>query len=916
MFHSDDSMEKGPTAPTPALQSGFEKIDQDLGVLLGCLEELFLSLGLTSLAEELPWKDSVGPAPERLSPAAGQAYSLAFQLLNMVEENTAAEFRRRREAEFGPQQERGLWGNYLEEMRKTGVTEEEIVEALRLIRVEPVLTAHPTEAKRLSVLEQHRAIYQLIEKLNHPGGPAAMERLRREITAVLERLWRTGETHLRRPEVADERRNLLHYLSGVFPVVLGQLDERLEEALRSAGFDAEKILHQAGWPRFRFGTWVGGDRDGHPLVTAEVTAETLRGLRKRGLSVVRRQLQSLEQKLTLASWMQEPPDYLTEAFGSPEGPDSIEPWRWMVGKMIARLPGLDQPHPASYRRPEELIADLNLLRQGLYDVGAGRLGAHDVRPVIRVVEVFGFHLACLDIRQNSHFHNLALGQLMTAAGLPGEEFSHKWDEATRREFLEQELQSPRPFLPPGQEPSGEEAKAVVFCHRVLAQEIRTHGRSGLGALIVSMTTEVSDLLTVYLLAREAGLCHLEKGQLTCELPVVPLFETLADLDRSPAILSEFLEHPITKASQQWQKKVGKINGALEQQVMVGYSDSCKDAGILASQWALHKAQRNLAEIGRKNGVNICFFHGRGGTVSRGAGPTHRFLEALPHNSLGGAIRLTEQGETVAQKYANLETAAYNLELLVAGVAATTLKHSRKAESNPKRKQAGELMERLAGSSQEAYRQLLKTPRFMEFYRQATPIDALELCQIGSRPSRRTGSNRLEDLRAIPWVFSWNQSRFYLPGWYGVGAALSELSNDEWDFLTSLVRDWSFANYAMTNIESSVASSDESLIRLYCTLVEDSSLRESFLERILEERNRTISGLNRIYGSELSRRRPRMAKTLAVRAEALRTLHRQQVQLLKEWRYSLKQHPGGNSDPLLPELTLSINAIASGLRTTG
>jgi phosphoenolpyruvate carboxylase len=347
--------------------------------------------------------------------------------------------------------------------------------------------------------------------------------------------------------------------------------------------------------------------------------------------------------------------------------------------------------------------------------------------------------------------------------------------------------------------------------------------------------------------------------------------------------------------------------------MVGYSDSNKDAGILASQWALHQAQAQLASVGAELGVSIRFFHGRGGTVSRGAGPTHRFLDALPHGSLGGDIRLTEQGETIAQKFAHRSTAAYNLELLLAGVTATTCLHS--GESEPPHPLAP-LVEKLATVSRTAYRGLLDSPDFLTFYRQATPIDALEHSRIGSRPSRRTGNPSLADLRAIPWVFSWNQARFYVPGWFGVGSALAALTDEEFGKLAAGLRSWPFLHYVITNIEASIASADRELMIAYAGLVADSRVRDVILGMLLKEWELTRTMLDRLRGGALASRRPRMSKTLGLRAEALRILHLQQIALLRRWRELRAADNESAASALLPDLLLSINAIASGLRTTG
>ncbi|HEV7402069.1 MAG TPA: phosphoenolpyruvate carboxylase [Chthoniobacteraceae bacterium] len=901
-------MKQGTSSPD-YLGLGFEMLDRELRFLTECLREVLIELGHRDLAEHLPWLGQTvagDSAPWRL----GLAYSVAFQLLNMVEEHAAGEMRLLRERNEGNTAERGLWGQQIARLRAQGLTAEEMLAAMQQVRVEPVLTAHPTEAKRLAVLHQHRLLFGLLDDLVDAEGSLHVQRgLRERVKAALERLWRTGEILLEKPTLADERRNVLHYLRDVFPSVLPALDDRLFEAWQDAGFDPEPLFVPGALPRIRFGTWVGGDRDGHPGVTAEITAETLAELRVQAVGVAREQLTDLAAKLSLSTWMQEAPPTLQVALGA--AGDLVkhdQPWRRHIENLIAKLPGSGAD---SYTYSAELLADLDRLSQSLDEVGAHRLAEADVAPVRRTIEVFGFHLAQLDVRQNSVFHAKAMTQLLGAAGLSADDWD-EWSEPERLRFLERELRSPRPFLHPSAS-AGPEADAVLGCYRALASHMERCGANGIGSLIISMTRRLSDLLVVYLLAREAGLMRAFPEGIVCVLPVVPLFETIEDLDQGPDMLRAFLEEPVTHRSLAFHAKRALRAGQLLQQVMVGYSDSNKDGGILASQWALQKAQTRLAKVGHECGVNIRFFHGRGGTVSRGAGPTHRFLEALPHGSVSGHLRLTEQGETIAQKYANPATATYNLELLLAGTTATTALHARPGEEFP---QLIPVLEKLAAASKRAYRSLLDHEGFMTFYRQATPIDALEHSRIGSRPSRRTGQASLADLRAIPWVFSWNQARFYVPGWFGAGSGLAALAPEELATLGEQMRHWPFLHYVMTNVESSLASSDPTLMTQYAELVPETELRDELLQMILGERDLTLRMLEQLRGGPIAGRRPRMLKTLELRAEALRVLHAQQIVLLKEWRGRRDRHEDVSADAMLPDLLLSINAIASGLRTTG
>jgi phosphoenolpyruvate carboxylase len=913
---------------------GFEKIERDLRFFIECLGEVLGELGLSELASHLPWFGS-DPAKfdvTQVPPQLGLVYSIAFQILNMVEENAAAYVRGIREREGGVTAERGLWGERFAKLKAEGIPESVIGDTLGRVRVEPVLTAHPTEAKRLAVLDQHRVLFALLGHLaREPLSASEEQALRIKTKAALERLWRTGEILLQKPTLADERRNVMHYLRDVFPSALPELDERLHRAWVEAEFDPARLSEESQFPQVHFGTWVGGDRDGHPGVTAEVTAETLERLRVNALVVLHRHLAGLAVKLSLSEWMQPfPPslvmarEKLKQALG--ERTDGVlftnvsEPWRQYVELLLERLPveiSLNQvsqlrPGAGNYERAEELTADLCVLHDALVEVGALRLADSDVRPVLRAVQIFGFHLAQLDIRQNSVFHAKALSQLMNAAGLDGSQWE-EWTENERLRFLEKELRSPRPFLHTSAS-AGAEADAVLGCFRVLATNIARCGADGIGALIVSMTRRLSDLLIVYVLAREAGLTRSLPEGLVCVLPVVPLFETLDDLEAAPSILGAFLEEPMTRRSLDFLSwNWGREKLPITQQVMVGYSDSNKDSGIFASQWGLQKAQSRLAQLGRDTGVRIRFFHGRGGTVSRGAGPTHRFLEALPNNSLCGDIRLTEQGETIAQKFGHSVTATYNLELLLAGVTATTIEHERSAPMSPP---LAPVLERLSRSSQQAYRRLLDTEGFLTFYRQATPIDALEHSRIGSRPSRRTGKPNLADLRAIPWVFSWNQARFYVPGWFGAGSGLQALTEAELADISDQIRTWPFLHYVLTNIESSIASTDLELMQAYAGLVEDEALRERFMKIIVGEWHLTREMLEKLRGAPMAERRPRMLRTLRLRAEALRVLHLQEIHLLQKWRACRAAGDDAGAEKMLPDLLLSINAIASGLRTTG
>ena len=908
----------------PLLNDGFELLESELGFAMETFAEVLVRLGHHNLSTRLPWRGRSLDAVDGPDRPLVQAYSIAFQLLNIVEERVAAVARRWREKAHGPTAEKGLWPDKLAEMRRMGLDEKSLAIILSQVRVEPVLTAHPTEAKRQTVRERHREIYDIMQERENPSfTDRERARGRQFLDAQLEALWRTGEIHVTRPSITQELDNALFYLREVFPEAVSRAHTHLHEAWCEAGLDP--VLLDALPPMIRFGTWIGGDRDGHPGVTAEVTHKALAALRHNALRLFARQLERLAQNLPLSKHFQKLPPELevmierltAEIDGRAAGDLAAllqnhreEPWR--AAALLMRLKLLlsrDKPDSgAVYQSPADLIADLDVLDHTLAHAGAGRLVDDFINPIRRQLAVFGFHSATLDVRQNSAFHQKALTQLLVKAGIPGGASFADWSHQQKLALLEKELRSPRPFLAPGIS-AGPEADTVIDCHRVLAAHRARHGSAGLGALIVSMTRDTPDLLTVYLLAREAGLMEMTADGLRCPLPVVPLFETMDDLERAPGIVDEFLSHPVTRRSLD-------AGGTPDFQMMLGYSDSNKDCGILSSQWALHRAQTLLAETCLKHRARPVFFHGRGGTVGRGAGPTHWFMEALPHGALHGGFRMTEQGETIAQKYSHLGAATYHTELLMASVASATAKHrgpTSRTSADPA------IMERLAEWSRDAYRAFLQAPGFMDFYRTATPIDALENSLIGSRPARRTGRATLEDLRAIPWVFSWTQSRFFLPGWFGAGTALQRLEQDdpaEFTKLSDHLNDVQFMRYVITNIDSSLASTNEELMRAYAGLVPDADLRDRFLGTIIDELNRTRDALGKLFQRPFDERRPRMARTLAIREEPLMVLHMQQVSLLRQWRAQIAAGNSAAAEQLIPELMISINAISSGLRTTG
>jgi phosphoenolpyruvate carboxylase len=907
---------------------------RDLEFLLMALDEVLRENGEAELASQIPWihkKQSFDP--EKFTEKYIQLYSLVFQLINMVEINGEVQSRRKKEDEGKGASVTGTWLDNIKQLKDQGISDVKIAKVLPQIRVEPVLTAHPTEAKRETILEHHRELYLLlVSRENQMYTRKEQEEIRKDIKLVLYRIWKTGEIFTEKPDVPSELRNILHYLSNVFPQVLPVVDKRFKQAWIDAGFNPELIKKARNWPKISFGNWVGGDRDGHPFVTDIVTRQTLEQLRLHALIVINRNLTKLVKHLSFAytykecHWkMRERIDEMIEELGT-RGEAALERnkgevFRQYINLLIAKLPiDTKRGHAMAllesegcYVYSDQLLDDLELLQNALIEFGAESVAYQDVNEAIRLVDTFGFFLANLDIRQNSQFYEQALVQLMEASSQSVEKFE-KSELKEKLKFINQELTSTRPFTHPSMK-LGENATAVLGCYRVVADHFDKYGSKGIGSLIVSMTRNLADLLTVYLMAREAGLIKNYESGLVCPIPIVPLFETIDDLERSPKILDEFLSHPLTKNSLNHLAKSHPSNLKV-QQVMVGYSDSNKDGGILASQWNLYKAQARLIEVGEKHGVRIRFFHGKGGSISRGAGPVHYFIKSLPHDSVGGDIRITEQGETISQKYANKINAAYNIELLMASATGRTiLDKFRKKVDFP----YFNLMENLAEDSKNEYLNLVRGDGFIDFFKTATPIDAIESSKIGSRPARRTGSNSLQDLRAIPWVFSWNQSRYNMTSWYGIGSTVSNLKEKDekaFEALKKAMTHDDFIRYVFTNVDTSLAATDENIMQKYAGLVLDKKLMKKYYGTFEHELKETREGMLALLEKTFEERRPQHFYSNVLRTSILTNLHLKQVDLLSRWRTEKGMSKTEEAENTLMELLVTINAIAGALRNTG
>ncbi len=899
-------------------QSLNDKIVSDLYSISKTFQEVLRDLGeeevadfLMGLQADTPVTTLTGDLEEKQI----QALSIYLQLMNLVEENAAVQFRRKQADQKGAQDIRGSWTETFQRWKEQGIDENKALDILGKTKVMPVLTAHPTEAKRLSVLDIHREFYlNLVRLENQTYSKKEKNAIRTEIAALLERWWRTGEVYLEKPTVATERSNVMHYFTKVFPEILRRSDQVLLQSWEDAGYNSKHLTNPHNLPKLSFGSWVGGDRDGHPYVTAELTAETLMEHRKAALALIEQKLRSLAAKLSFSKIRNEVPKALVEAIDTKKvllgekgekalERNPLEPWRQYTNLVLLQLEStMDDSFLSGtpgYRHSEELLQDLSIVWQSLLKVGANRVATDLLFPLIRHVSCFGFFLAKLDIRQNSDYHDKAMGQILQRV-MPDQKNFESWSEDERLSFINKELKSGRPFANRGVS-FGEEADKLLAYYWEIKAHHERYGKEGIGSFIVSMTRKLSDLLMVYLFLREVGLQD-------TAFQVVPLFETINDLVSSPAILEDYLQHPYV------QKRLSE-NGHI-QEIMLGYSDSNKDGGILASRWHIYKAEKELSEVANPLGVSLRFFHGIGGTISRGGGKYHRFLESMPRGSVAGQMKLTVQGETIAQQFANLLNGTYNMEMLLSG---TALQTGYKIYPSSQPPYPTHALKKLTELALKHYQQFIQHPEFISFYGSATPIDILELSKIGSRPARRTGTRKLSDLRAIPWVFSWAQSRFNLTGWFGIGEALRSMRTHHADMYQELRRNanqWPMWRYVLIQTETNLMSADKEIYEKYAALAGKD--HEGIFRVIKAEHTHALEEIAGMFDQSRESRRQGQLYNLSRRKKALHGLHLMQLEKLQLWRKDREKLTDSEAanHPTLIQLLEITTALASGLKNTG
>jgi phosphoenolpyruvate carboxylase len=835
-----------------------------------------------------------------------RAFTLYFHLINLAEEHHRLRTLRDREVRGQPAPRPESVAAAVAALRQEGTSGARLASLLERLEVQPVFTAHPTEARRASVLVHLREVADLLAALNAPQ--ATPEERRRAVQGLLARitvLWQTDEVRSRRPSPLDEVLGGLYYLErsawAVAPVLFRDLQEAVEEAVPEA--------KGAVRPFLRFGSWMGADRDGHPLVTTEVTQRTLELQRERVLRLYQQEVAALARELSVSTRRARVSEELMASAQAdlqelqelgPDLPPATEPYRRKLHAVLERLRRTADGSPGGYASPQEFLRDLELVRESLEANQGGRVAGGRLQDLVVRVRTFGFHFASLDLRQESRVHGRVVAQLLRRAGVVEDYLA--LPEPERTALLARLLVGP----PVPLDPEDPEAAEVVRLFRALPAWQERFGQEACQTYIVSLTEDPSDVLEVLWLAAQVGLFRCGAGEVMSRLHVVPLFERIEELRRCGEILEALLRTPPYRAHlAAW----GNL-----QEVMLGYSDSNKDGGYLAANWALYRAQRVLPEVARRHGCVVRLFHGRGGAIGRGGGPTERAILAQPPEALDGRLKLTEQGEVLAARYSNPRVARRHLEQLTSALLRACLVNSHHPE--PARRERWEaVMEELAERSRVAYRALVyEDPDFPTYFAQATPIAEIARLNVASRPPARGRPDRVEDLRAIPWVFSWTQTRTNLPGWYGLGSALDGFARADpgaMAELRAMYAGWPFFRSVVDNAQISLGTADLEVARLYAELVEDTAVRERIYGRIREEFDLTVRRVLEVTGQrELLENSPVLQRSVRLRNPYVDPMNYLQVRLLRERR-------ARPQDPEVAELLHhTVNGVAAGLQTTG
>ena len=852
-----------------------------------------------------------------------RSFSKYFALVNVAEE-AYQHINRTDRLKSGFDSWEGSFDQTLRECKASEMDDTQLESLINSLRYIPVFTAHPTEAKRRSKLEAMRRIFNTILELqSYKGQSIKREELIDELQAEILILWRTDEVRLRKPTVLDEVENGLYYFRTSLFRAIPEVYRDLEKAIK-------RVYHtdNVKVPSFiRFGSWIGGDRDGNPFVTPDITREAVYMHAETALHEYMRRAQKLSTLLTHSSGLTTPSDeflssskdddkYFQGAFEDTTQDFAKEPYRRKLKiiryrlkerlnaiKQLKNKDNINCPH--AYNSEKELLSDLYLIKNSLISDNDNILNDFGLNDFIRLVETFGFYLVNLDIREESTNHSNAISEILKNHDNTDYD---QLDESSRISSLENVIKSELTLddIYPSLSDETKKVLDVFTVMKELRNEVSEHA---FGNYVISMTHHASHVFEVLALAKLCGLISLKEGKLAASIQVTPLFETIDDLTRIEEILEDLFSNDT------YINLIGSYKNKKLQEVMLGYSDSCKDGGILSSSWSLYKAQQQVLDISKKYQIECRLFHGRGGTVGRGGGPTHNAILAQPNKTVRGMIKITEQGEVLSYKYAVPQSASYELELAISGLIKAS-KHL-VIDDTVCTNNFEEIMSEMSIVGEKKYRDLTDDKEgIMDYFYEATPVQELAELNIGSRPSHRKKTQRSKySIRAIPWVFGWSLSRHTLPAWYGLGSALNQMvasDQSSMDKLKTMYSEWPFFRVLLDNIQMALAKSDLGIARDYSLLVKDRNAANQIIDDIEKEFESTVQTLLRIVGSDqLLSDNTKLSLSLSRRQPYLDPLNYIQVMLLKAHR-EIPDEDTVNLDPLLR----TIHAIATGMKNTG
>ncbi|WP_201763571.1 phosphoenolpyruvate carboxylase [Chengkuizengella marina] len=844
-----------------------------------------------------------------------RAFAIYFHLVNIAEQNHRVRRKREYERSTGDIIQPGSIESIIIEFKECNVSSNDVMEILSGATLELVMTAHPTEATRRAVLDIHHRIAEEMMELDNPTltykeRELLKDKLRNEVLT----LWQTDELRDRKPTVIDEVRNGLYYFDETLFDVLPNVYQELEYCLK-------KYYPEQDWhvPTFlRFGSWIGGDRDGNPSVTADTTWQTLKMQRALALKKYRQILKDLKDHLSFSTSIVKVSDELLTSIEedrinvevpiADQWRNIKEPYRIKLSYMLQKINNTEASvsnEKEKYNSPEDFINDLKLIDCSLRGHFADYAADKYVKKVIRQVELFGFHVAALDIRQHSKEHELAIAEILSKTGI--EENYSALNEDGKIHLLTELLNDPRPLTTVNLSYS-ESTKECLDVFKTIYNAQNEFGQDCIKSYLISMTQGVSDLLEVTILAKEYGLHRLEPNGLSIQ--PVPLFETIDDLHAAPQIIDQLFNIPI------YRKSIKEAHDL--QEIMLGYSDSNKDGGAITANWELRIAMRDITETASKYGVKLKFFHGRGGALGRGGMPLNRSILAQPPGTLGGGIKITEQGEVLSSRYSLKGIAYRSLEQATSSLIKAGLLSERKQElkDDPNWE---EIVQGISESALKKYQDLIfRDPGFVTFFKESTPLTEFGELNIGSRPSKRKNSDKFEDLRAIPWVFSWTQSRYLLPAWYAAGTGLQSYiqgKEENLKTLQNMYENWSFFRSMIDNLQMALAKSDLLIAKQYSNMIKDSTIQDRIFKSIEDEYILTSKLILDITKQkEILDNVPVIQESIRLRNPYVDPLSYLQVELLSELR-TLREEDDDNAD-LLREVLLTINGIAAGLRNTG